>query len=70
MAIYAATLPTRRRRELYAAFLRSVEGGGNRRVALEQANSQMPGDVPAILKKVRMFFFVEAAGVVIETCFC
>lgn len=52
MAIYAATLPTRRRRELYAAFLRGVEGDDNRREALEQANSQMPGDVPAILKKV------------------
>lgn len=52
MAIYAATLPTRRRRELYAMFLRGVEGDANRREALEQANSQMPGDVPAILKKV------------------
>eukprot|EP00903_Cladosiphon_okamuranus_P012066 g11327.t1 len=52
VAIYAATLPTRRRRELYAAFLRGVEGDANRREALEQANRHMPGDVPAILKKV------------------
>lgn len=52
VAIYAATLPTRRRRELYATFLRRVEGDANRREALEQANSQMPEDVPAILKKV------------------
>eukprot|EP00752_Nemacystus_decipiens_P004160 g3806.t1 len=52
VAIYAATLPKRRRRELYAAFLRGVEGDANRREALAQANSQMPGDVPAILKKV------------------
>lgn len=53
VAIYAATLPTRRRRDVYAAFLRGVEGDANRREALEQANSHMPGDVPAILKKVR-----------------
>lgn len=53
VAIYAATLPTRRRRELYAAFLRGLESDGSRREALEQADSQMPGDVPAILKKVR-----------------
>lgn len=52
MAIYAATLPTRRRRGLYAGFLRSVEGRDSRREALEQANIHMSADVPAILKKV------------------
>lgn len=52
VAVYASTLPTRRRRELYAGFLRSLEDDGSRREALEQAKSHMPGDVPAILKKV------------------
>ncbi|CAM9210540.1 unnamed protein product [Ectocarpus sp. 12 AP-2014] len=52
VAIYASTLPTRRRRDLYAGFLRSLEGDGSRHEALEQAKSHMPRDVPAILKKV------------------
>ncbi|CAN0140320.1 unnamed protein product [Scytosiphon promiscuus] len=52
VAIYAATLPTRRRRELYAGFLRGVEGDESRREALEQAKTHMSADVPAILKKV------------------
>lgn len=56
MAVYAATLPTLRRRELYAGFLRSVEGDGDRREALEQAEQHMGRDVPAILKKVHVCF--------------
>ena len=57
MAVYAATLPTLRRRELYAGFLRGLEGDGDRREALEQAERHMGGDVQAILKKVPFFLF-------------
>lgn len=62
VAIYAATLPVRRRRDLYARFLRSVEGDGNRLEALEQAKQHMAADVPAIVKKVLCCFFAGERG--------
>lgn len=52
VATYAATLPVRQRRNLYAGFLRSLEGDEIRREALELAEEHMAGDVPAILKQV------------------
>lgn len=58
VAVYAATLPTLRRRELYAGFLRGLEGDGDRHEALEQAERHMGGDVQAILKKVAICFCI------------
>lgn len=52
VATYTATLPVRQRRNLYANFLRSLEGDEIRREALELAEEHMAGDVPAILKQV------------------
>lgn len=53
VAAYASILPVGRRRELYARFLRGVEGDANRCEALAKARQHIPDDVPAILKKVR-----------------